>query len=125
MHWSRSVTAVDGHHLGLVDAVVAILRPRRELVATVLLRGMQRRVAGGGGLVDAGAFATEAAFGAAPLHARVVAVQTGVLRDLEVLDAARLAVPVLALRVLDARAAPRRRGAERHGQGEQSTERPS
>src|SRR5439155_920646 len=109
------VTALERDDLRLVDAAVAVGRPFRKPVPAVLLRARQRRITGGESLVDPRGLAAILPLGAAHFHALVVAIETCVLRDLEILHAAGLAVPELAACVLDARVAPRRRSAERDG----------
>src|SRR5207244_843899 len=99
---ARVVAALERDDLRLVDAAVAVGRPCREPVPAVLLRARQRRIAGGERLIDPRGLAAVLPLGAAHLHALMVAIETCVLRDLKVLDAAGLAVPELAARVLDA-----------------------
>src|SRR5437870_5473892 len=110
---ARVVAALERYDLCLIDAVIAVDRPRRESVPAVLLGARQRRFTGGERLIDPRGRMAVLPLGPARLHALVVAIEAGVLRDLKVLHATGLAVLEFPARVLGADAAPGCRRAER------------
>ncbi len=99
---TRGVATLEGDHLYLIDAQVALGGAGGMRVLAGLAVDIELVVAGIDGGVEAGRLTAVRPLGATELDTGVVAVQAGVFGGLEVFLAASLAVFVVALGVLDA-----------------------